>query len=196
MIFCFFHTKRFSPPLCRFFIFVCQKVSFFFAINFQMGIIKLRSADGELVETTMDVATLSGTLKDLLEMGMATEDEETPLPNVNASILRKVLEWAEHHMNDTPPGEEDNENEKEAGDIPQWDADFLSIDDGALFEIILAANYLNVKGLLEVSTKTLALKMKGKTPEEIRAEFNIENDFSEEEKAQMRKEKEWCDDKP
>lgn len=161
-----------------------------------METIKLRSADGELVETTMDVAKLSGTLKDLMEIGMADEDsvEETPMPNVKGSILRKVLEWAEHHMNDTPPNEEDNKNEKKADDIPQWDADFFSINDGTLFDVILAANYLNMKGLLDVAAKTLASMMKGKTSEEIRAKFNIVNDFTDAEKEEIRKEMDWCAD--
>lgn len=33
--------------------------------------------------------------------------------------------------------------------------------------------------------------IKGKTPEEIRKTFNIENDFTSEEEEQIRKENEW-----
>ena len=58
-----------------------------------------------------------------------------------------------------------------------------------------AANYLDIKGLLDVTCKTVANMIKGKTPEEIRKTFNIKNDFTEEEEAQVHKENQWCEEK-
>jgi S-phase kinase-associated protein 1 len=37
--------------------------------------------------------------------------------------------------------------------------------------------------------------IKNKSPEEIRATFNIPNDFSPEEEEQVRKENEWCEER-
>lgn len=51
--------------------------------------------------------------------------------------------------------------------------------------LLQAANYLDIKGLLDVTCKTVANMIKGKTPEEIRKTFNIKNDFTEEEEAQV-----------
>ena len=62
-------------------------------------------------------------------------------------------------------------------------------------EIIQAANYLDIKGLLDVTCKTVANMIKGKTPEEIRKTFNIKNDFTPAEEEQVRKENEWCEEK-
>ncbi|CAE7032207.1 SKP1 [Pyrenophora teres f. teres] len=48
-------------------------------------------------------------------------------------------------------------------------------DQEMLFEIILAANYLDIKALLDVGCKTVANMIKGKSPDEIRKTFNIGN---------------------
>lgn len=61
-----------------------------------------------------------------------------------------------------------------------------SFDDHFLCSSFQAANYLDIKGLLDVTCKTVANMIKGKTPEEIRKTFNIKNDFTEEEEAQVR----------
>ncbi|KAL4832736.1 hypothetical protein H8958_014152 [Nasalis larvatus] len=153
-----------------------------------MPSIKLQSSDGEIFEVDVEIAKQSVTIKTMLEdLGMddAGDDDPAPLPNVNAAILKKVIQWCTHHKDDPPPPPEDDEDkEKRTDDIPVWDQEFLKVDQGTLFELILAANYLDIKGLLGVTCKTVANMIKGKTPEEIRKTFNIKNDFTEEEEAQ------------
>ncbi|GJZ44077.1 ribonuclease H-like domain-containing protein [Tanacetum coccineum] len=66
----------------------------------------------------------------------------------------------------------------------------------ALFEefrfSLSAANYLNIKGLLDLMCQTVANMMKGKTLEEIRKTFNIKNDFTPEEEEEVRRENAWA----
>jgi len=163
----------------------------------KMPTIKLQSSDGEIFDTDVQIAKCSGTIKTMLEdLGMDEGDDEVvPLPNVNSAILRKVLQWATYHKDDPQPAEDDENKEKRTDDISSWDADFLKVDQGTLFELILAANYLDIKGLLDVTCKTVANMIKGKTPEEIRKTFNIKNDFTPAEEEQVRKENEWCEEK-
>ena len=162
-----------------------------------MPVIKLKSSDGEVFSVDVEVAKASVTIKTMIDdLGLKEEDsEEVPLPNVTASILKKVIEWAEHHKDDpAPPSEEDESRDRRTDDVPDWDQKFLQVDQGTLFELIQAANYLDIKGLLDVTCKTVANMIKGKTPEEIRKTFNIINDFTPEEERAIREENRWAEE--
>ncbi len=74
----------------------------------------------------------------------------------------------------------------------EYDAAFVKVDQSTLFELILAANYLNIKPLLDLCCLTVANMIKGKTPEEIRKTFNIVNDFTPEEEEEVRRENQWA----
>ena len=74
----------------------------------------------------------------------------------------------------------------------EYDAAFVKVDQSTLFELILAANYLNIKPLLDLCCLTVANMIKGKTPEEIRKTFNIVNDFTPEEEEEVRLENQWA----
>uniref|UniRef100_A0A2I3GK99 S-phase kinase-associated protein 1 n=1 Tax=Nomascus leucogenys TaxID=61853 RepID=A0A2I3GK99_NOMLE len=125
-----------------------------------MPSIKSQSSGGEIFEVDVEIVKQSVTIKIMLE-DLGRNDEEdndpVPLPNVNAAIFKKVIQWY---------------------DIAVWDQEFLKVDQGTLFELILAANYLDFKGLLDVTCKTIANMVKRKTPEEIHKTFNIKNDFT------------------
>ncbi|KAL4191057.1 hypothetical protein AMTRI_Chr07g27720 [Amborella trichopoda] len=58
--------------------------------------------------------------------------------------------------------------------------------------VLQAANYLNVKTLLDKTCRTIADRVKDWSVEEIRKNFEIENDFSPEEGAQVRKDNQWA----
>jgi len=68
---------------------------------------------------------------------MGELDDAIPLPNVNSTILKKVIQWSTYHKDDPPPPEDDENREKITNDISSWDQDFLKVDQGTLFELIL-----------------------------------------------------------
>lgn len=53
-------------------------------------------------------------------------------------------------------------------DIKAWDVEFVKVDQSTLFELILAANYMNIKSLLDLACLSVANMIKGKSPDEIR----------------------------
>jgi S-phase kinase-associated protein 1 len=74
-----------------------------------------------------------------------------------------------------------------------WDARFINVDLDFLGEIIVAANYLDIKELLELGCVKIASMIKGKDADEVRAAFDIQEEFTEEEKAYINEEKKWCE---
>ncbi|CAJ1395524.1 unnamed protein product [Effrenium voratum] len=156
--------------------------------------LKLKSSQGEIFEVEPEVATMSTLIKNMVED--SGTDEEIPLPNVKTAILSKVIDYCKYHK-DSPPEEIQkplkSTNLVECG-VSEWDNEYVNIEQEVLFELILAANYLDIKSLLDLTCAKVASMIKGKNTEEIRKQFNIVNDFTPEEEAQVREENRWCED--
>ncbi|XP_047080764.1 SKP1-like protein 1 [Lolium rigidum] len=164
--------------------------------------ITLKSSDGEEFEVEEAVAMESQTIRHMIEDDCA--DNGIPLPNVNSKILSKVIEYCNKHVQAAKPAGADGAASAPgagvdgaaapapAEDLKNWDAEFVKVDQATLFDLILAANYLNIKGLLDLTCQTVADMIKGKTPEEIRKTFNIKNDFTPEEEEEIRRENQWA----
>ncbi|KAH8117382.1 E3 ubiquitin ligase complex SCF subunit sconC [Phellopilus nigrolimitatus] len=158
------------------------------------GMVKLFTSDEVEIEVPVPVISLSVLIKNMIE-DIGESLERIPVPNVNSTVMRKVIEWCTQHKDDQPANHDDDESRKRTTDISDWDSKFINVDQEMLFEIILAANYLDIKPLLDIGCKTVANMIKGKAPEEIRKLFNIVNDFTPEEEAQIKKENEWAEDR-
>ena len=66
--------------------------------------------------------------------------------------------------------------------IDEWDVNFInSIELDGIFDLINAANYMDINSLLDLACAKIASLMKGKSAQEIRAMFNIECDLTEDE---------------
>eukprot|EP00042_Codosiga_hollandica_P018586 m.54917 g.54917 ORF g.54917 m.54917 type:complete len:172 (-) comp48819_c0_seq2:141-656(-) len=163
------------------------------------GKVRLVSSDGQDFTVETGIAKMSVTLRSMLEdLDPSDNDEAIPIPNITAPILQKVIEYCTHHKvnslscDDRELTREETDERRDA-EIPAWDQDFCKVDQGTLFELILAANFLDVKAMLDLTCKTVANMIKGKKAEEIRRTFNIKNDFNAEDEELVRKENEWAD---
>jgi len=166
------------------------------AVAPETGKILLTTSDNVEIKVDREVAERSILIKNLLEDLGGEGGEAIPIPNVNEAVMKKVLEWCEQHRKDPPATQDDDsDSRKKSTDIDEWDQKFMQVDQEMLFEIILAANYLDIKALLDVGCKTVANMIKGKSPDEIRKTFNIQNDFTPEEEDQIRRENEWAEDR-
>ncbi|CAE7650176.1 sconC, partial [Symbiodinium sp. KB8] len=151
--------------------------------------VQLKSSQGEIFEVEPEVACMSTLVKNMVED--SGTDEEIPLPNVKTAILSKVIDYCKYHK-DNPPEEIQkplkSTNLVERCGVSEWDNEYVNIEQEVLFELILAANYLDIKSLLDLTCAKVASMIKGKNTEEIRKQFNIVNDFTPEEEAQVREE--------
>lgn len=168
--------------------------------------IQLISKSGEKFAVAITVANMSELVKSMMDDNDDDEDDdeddddtkkvpEIPLPNVKSEVLKKVIEFCEHHLAEPMTEIEKPLKSQTMADVVQkWYADFVDLEQVLLFELILAANYMDIKPLLDLTCATVASMIKGKTPDEIRDTFNITNDFSPEEEAQVREENKWCEE--
>jgi len=158
----------------------------------------LESKDHMQFKLSKKAAYLSELVKTIAEGDK--ENTIIPVSNVNGDILQWVVEFLRYHA-----GKPAFEIEKplrsnklsECGPKDTWYADFADKleqkDQTVLFEVILAANYMDIKQLLDLLCAKIATNIKGQTPEHIREKFSIVNDFTPEEEEMVRAENLWAE---
>ena len=112
-----------------------------------------------------------------------SSQEPIPIPDIKADILNKVVEYLTYYKGKNPkdiPKPMPSANLSEI--IDEWDVKFINgIELDSVFDLINAANYMDIPSLLDLSCAKIASLLKGKTAQEIRTMFNIECDLTEEE---------------
>ena len=157
---------------------------------------ELISQEGEKFVVNSEVANLSGLVQTMIDND-APEDEaqEIPLQSVKTATLAKVIEFCNHYIEEpmkeisTPIKSNDM-----AKIVEEWYASFVNIEKVDLYDLILAANYMDIKPLLDLSCCTIAAMIKGKTPEEIAAHFECTREFIPCDEAKVREENKWVEE--
>ena len=81
-----------------------------------------------------------------------------------------------------------------SGQHAEWFAEYVNDELDPLCTLVMAANYLDIKPLLELTAAKIASFIKGKSVEEVRTIMGIENDITEEEMALIKQEKPWAEE--
>ena len=140
--------------------------------------ITLVSKEGINEEVPVQIAKLSKLVNTIIDDD--DEEQTLPLPNVSSEVLKKIIQFMNHYY-EHPFTEIHKPLQGSIKDlVGEWYANFVDIDQEKLFELILAANYMDISPLLELSCATVASMIKGKDPEEIRKIFDINNDITNE----------------
>ncbi|MCL7027246.1 hypothetical protein MKW94_025856 [Papaver nudicaule] len=146
--------------------------------------ITLKSSDNQTFVVEESVALQSKTLEHMI----ADNDNENiviPLIMITGSVFAKVVEYCTKHA----------EVETSDEDKRIWDAQFVNCTNSQMFvDMIMAANFLNITGLLDLTAQKVADCLEYATPEEILRAFNILNEITpeEEEEEEIRRANPWA----
>lgn len=105
-------------------------------------------------------------------------NEDLVLRNINYSIIIKIKDFLEYHV-DHPPKKILMPNPKKdfKDCVDQWDYDFINnCDVETILQLMNAANFLQINSLLDLTSAKIASMIKGKNSEEIRRILNMEDD--------------------
>ena len=151
------------------------------------------SKEGSVHEVPLAVAKMSVLVASTIEEEEDDDDDEEtdreiPLVNVTDVVLTKVIEFCRYHTMVEPMTSIQTplKSSKIEDLVQPWYAEFVKIELSLLFELVTAANFMDIKPLLDLTCLYVSVSIKGKTAAEMRTIFNISNEFSPEEEAQVR----------
>ena len=135
-----------------------------------------------------DVINQSELIKNMLES--CGDQGFVPLP-IDTIYSEKhfdyVVEYCTYVL--TPDYPESRSPDNIDDDLTDWEKTYMKkLDQETLYDLVMVANFLDIPRYLEALCFWSAEGIKGKTPEQIREQFNIEDDLTDEEKAEINKE--------
>ncbi|XP_021767088.1 SKP1-like protein 21 isoform X1 [Chenopodium quinoa] len=134
----------------------------------------LQTADGSIQQVEQEVAMFCPVICHEIHAGKGTsKNHAICLPQrVNPAMWSLILDYCRFHQ---VPGHSNKERKS-------FDEKFIRMDTKRLCELASAADSLQLKPLVELTSRALARMIEGKTPEEIREIFCLPDDLTEEEK--------------
>ncbi|KAL6843037.1 hypothetical protein ACP4OV_027111 [Aristida adscensionis] len=165
-------------------------------------VVMLRSCDGEEFAVGEAVARMSGMISNMIDDDCV--EGGIQLPMVKGHVLARVLEYFNKKHATSVAAAAVNldaaatigSGDTAAAEFKKFEATFFEklANKEALFDLILAANFLHAQDLLDAACQCSADQIRGKTVQEIRDYFGIVNDFTPEEAEEIRKENAWAFD--
>jgi S-phase kinase-associated protein 1 len=155
---------------------------------------------GKFYVISHEAAKMSILLKDLLE---DNPKEGITIPKINGKTLSVIMMYVNYFQDKKHSFIPKPLSSSIKTYLSEWEKIFLDNyllvngnekEHHVLIDVLSGANFLNIEGLFSLTCASVADMMKGKTAEQIRELFNIENDFTPEEEEEIRKETKWCDE--
>ncbi|KAE9599870.1 hypothetical protein Lal_00045478 [Lupinus albus] len=150
--------------------------------------ISLKPFDGDVVEVSPAIAKQMQTIQSFIEEdSFDASTTVIPLPNISAFQLNKIIDYLNYHRN----GKAVVDNNKMS--VKQFDETFVKeLNDDQLKELLLAANYLNVKDVLDFLCQAVADLIQNKSVIYVRNFFGVVNDYTTAEEEEIRQTHAWA----
>jgi S-phase kinase-associated protein 1 len=154
--------------------------------------VTLRSRDGVEFQLTAEAANLSDLVKDAVADG---DDSGTCVDvlRVNSTTLADVVRFLTQYEKEAMQEIPTPLNGTSFAEIitQDWYKDFINEKDREhVFELLTAANYMQIKPLLDLTCLKVTFELSGKSAEEIREILNLPV-LTPEEEAKARQEHKW-----
>ena len=156
----------------------------------ESGEVKLKSSDGKIFEVPIDILQKSKLFTDI-NQNDEDEENEIELKEIDGKNLERIIEYLKHYK-DIEPKEIPKPYPERTDDAflrsilnDDWTFDYIqSMTLDEAINLINAANYLQIDGLINILTAKLSHEMYNCDVEEARRKFGIECDMTEEEIAE------------
>ena len=125
-----------------------------------MAVIKLQSSDGVIFDVDASSVKQMVTIQTMIDHEDEDSDEVTPVPTVKAQVLEKIIQWTDHHKIDL-----------DKTSHTTWMVKYFDVQLEKIFEIIIAADYLEVESLLNESCRNVLSKNKWEIIEDAASRF-------------------------
>jgi len=138
-------------------------------------------ADGHKFKIDRESAMMCNLVKSIIEGD--SEAKLIEIKKVSSDILELIVEYLLHHRGKVPAeiAKPIRSVKMEKIVEDEWDAKFInSQSKRTIFQIILGANYMDIKSLLHLGCAKIATMIKGKSPEEIKKILSEEEDEKDE----------------
>jgi len=128
------------------------------------------SKEGDTFDVPIEIAKLSNLVVTTLgEDEGASSDEpagasdvEIPLPNVRTQVLAKVIEYCTHYstVESMTPITTPLKSNRIEEIVQEWYAEFVDVEQRMLFELVTAANFMDIKALLDLTCLAVSVLIK------------------------------------
>ncbi|OMJ28062.1 E3 ubiquitin ligase complex SCF subunit scon-3 [Smittium culicis] len=121
-------------------------------------------------------------------------DKEVTLITKEKSVHYQDYEFSAESTNDTARSSaipETSKKFKTFTEPNEFDLDFIRVDQSTLYDLVMAANYLDIKPLLDLACYSIAKMFSGKSAQEIRNTFNLENDLDRGQELELERRNRW-----